>query len=381
MTTTGRGASTGVIRSIGLAAVLALALGAGIACGDDADTAENGSEERLRVVTTITQITALTEAVGGDLIDLNGIVPIGSDAHDFEPVASDLVAIEGADLILRHGIELDDWLDDTLSAARNATVVTVTEGIELRAPALEHEDDDHGDDGDDHADDGDDDNADDDGDEHADENGDDHADDDGADHADDDGDDHADDDHDGEDDGHGHGEFDPHVWLDPERAQVMVDNVEAALSAADPDNAEAYRANAAAYNAVLDETRNEIQAIIDEIPAEHRKMVTNHDAFGYFAEAFGLEIVGAVIPSTTTGAEPSAQATAELLDVIEREGVRAIFAESSINPGLAETLARDAGVAIVDDLYADSLGEPGSGAETIDGMLLANARTIADALK
>jgi ABC-type Zn uptake system ZnuABC Zn-binding protein ZnuA len=88
-----------------------------------------------------------------------------------------------------------------------------------------------------------------------------------------------------------------------------------------------------------------------------------------------------VIPSVSTDSEPSAQDTAALLETIEREDVKAIFAESSVNPQLARTLADDAGIAIVDDLYGDSLGEPGSGAETVDGMLLANARTIADALK
>jgi ABC-type Zn uptake system ZnuABC Zn-binding protein ZnuA len=124
-----------------------------------------------------------------------------------------------------------------------------------------------------------------------------------------------------------------------------------------------------------------VQAIIDEIPEESRKLVTNHDAFGYFADAFGLEVVGSVIPSTTTESEPSAEDTASLLDTIERERVKAIFAESSVSAGLATQLANDAGVAIVDDLYGDSLGEEGSGAETIDGMLLANARNIADALK
>ena len=124
-----------------------------------------------------------------------------------------------------------------------------------------------------------------------------------------------------------------------------------------------------------------MQAIIDEIPAENRKLVTNHDAFGYFARAFGLEVVGAVIPSISTRIRASAKDTAALLDTIEREHVKAIFAESSVNPGLATTLANDAGVKIVDDLYGDSLGEPGSGADTVDGMLLANARKIADALK
>jgi ABC-type Zn uptake system ZnuABC Zn-binding protein ZnuA len=191
-----------------------------------------------------------------------------------------------------------------------------------------------------------------------------------AEHDDDAGDEHADE----------HGK-DPHVWQDPANAQIMVDNIAAALSDADAENAGAYEANAEIYNSTLEETRDEVQAIIDEIPEEDRKLVTNHDAFGYFANAFGLEVVGAVIPSISTGSEPSAEDTAALLETIERENVKAIFAESSVNASLAETLADDAGVAIVDDLYGDSLGETGSGAETVHGMLLANARKIADALK
>jgi ABC-type Zn uptake system ZnuABC Zn-binding protein ZnuA len=332
---------------------IALVSAAISACGDD-DPASNsaGGGDRIKVVATIAPIEALTREVAGDRVELHGIVPVGADAHEFEPVASDLQAIEDADVILRHGIALDDWLDDTLDANRDAMVTTVTEGIDLQPPALEHahEDEEHEDDGE--------------GEEHADESpeagGDAHADEEG--------------DHDEEG-------LDPHVWHDPDRAKIMVTNIAEALATADPDNAATYRANAAAYNGKLDETKVQVQAIIDEIPAESRKLVTNHDAFGYFADAFGLEIVGSVIPSTTTESEPSAEDTAALLDTIEREGVKAIFAESSVNASLAETLADDAGVLIVDDLYGDSLGEEGSGADTVHGMLLANARKIADALK
>ncbi|MEX2247953.1 MAG: zinc ABC transporter substrate-binding protein [Dehalococcoidia bacterium] len=293
------------------------------ACGDDSnDPAGSG---RLRVVATTVQIAALTREVGGDRIDLTGLIPAGADAHEFEPVASDLTAIEGAALILRHGIGIDDWLDDTLSAS-DARVVTVTDGIDLQRGALE-------------------------------------------------------DDAEPSDDDHGKGAFDPHVWHDPDNAKVMVRNIADALADADAPSADAYRAAADGYSATLDATKAQIQDIIGEIPPENRKLVTNHDAFGYFARAFGLQIVGAVIPGISTQAEPSARQTAALLDTIERERVKAIFAESSASPGLAEQLARDAGVTIVDDLYGDSLGEPGSSADTIDGMLLANARKIADALK
>lgn len=302
------------------------------ACGGGDEPTAGGEDTRetspLRVVATTVQIEAIAREVGGDALDLRGIIPAGSDAHDFEPVASDLAAIERAQVILRHGIGLDEWLDDTLSSS-DGEVVTVTDGIDLRAgevASAEERDEPSG-------------------------------------------------------EGGADGALDPHVWLDPANVKTMVDNIAEAFTSADGENAAAYEANATAYKGRLDAAREEIQAIIDEIPMEKRKLVTNHDAFGYFAAAFGLQIVGAVIPSLSTQSEPSAQDTAELLATIEREGVQVIFAESSVNPALARTLAEDAGIEIVDDLYGDSLGEPGSGAETIEDMLLANARTIADALK
>ena len=272
--------------------------------------------DRLRVVATTVQITALTRAVAGDRIELRGLVPPGADPHEFEPVASDLAAVEGAKLILRHGIGLDDWLDRTLKAGKTATVVTVTQGVRLQKGEEE-----------------------------------------------------------------GKQVKDPHVWHDPANAKRMIDNITAALDRADFANKATYDANATAYKTRLDEARVQVQAIINEIPPTNRKLVTNHDALGYFARAFGLKIVGAVIPSVSTQAEPSAGETAKLLQTIRRERVKAIFAESNVNPKLAETLAREAGVKVVEDLYGDSLGKPGSGAETVEGMWLANARKIADALK
>ncbi len=292
---------------------------AGVACSSNSDgrsTAQPSGTAKLEVVATTVQVTALVKEVGGDKIDLHGIIPAGADPHAFEPIPSDLAAIEKAQIILRSGLGLDDWLDGTLRAGSNATVVTVTDGI----IPLKGEDD-------------------------------------------------------------GAQVDDPHVWHDPENDKIMVDDIAAALERADPANSATYRANAATYDTVLDNTTAQVQAIINEIPADARKLVTNHDALGYFARAFGLTIVGAVIPSVSTDAQSSAQQTAALLDAIRREHVRAIFAESSANPQLATTLAGDAGVKIVDDLYGDSLGEPGSGADTVDGMLLTNARKIADALK
>jgi ABC-type Zn uptake system ZnuABC Zn-binding protein ZnuA len=274
------------------------------------------SVERPKVVATTVQITALTRAVAGDGIELKGLMPAGVDPHEFEPTASDLVAIEGATLVLRHGIGLDDWLDRTLKAGKLASVVTVTRGVRLQK---------------------------------------------------------------GEEDGKA--VDDPHVWHDPRNAKTMVENIAAALARVDPAHKAVYGNQAGAYKKRLDDARTQVQEIINEIPPGSRKLVTNHDALGYFAKAFGLKIVGAVIPSVSTQAEPSAGETAKLLQTIRREKVKAIFTESNVNPKLAETLAKEAGVKIIEDLYGDSLGPAGSGADTVEGMWLANARKIADALK
>ena len=176
-------------------------------------------------------------------------------------------------------------------------------------------------------------------------------------------------------------EDDPHVWQDPKNAMIMVDNIVKALSAADPANAATFETNGKAYNQKLAATDQEVRALIDSIPEANRKMVTNHDAFGYFLRAYGLTFVGAIIPSTSEEAQPSAKELANLHDLIKREGVKAIFAEEEIDPKVAREISKDTGVKIIDNLYADSLGKPGSGADTVDGMILSNARKIAEALK
>jgi len=174
---------------------------------------------------------------------------------------------------------------------------------------------------------------------------------------------------------------DPHVWHDPTLDIAMVDTIVRALSTADPAHAATFEANGRAYQERLRAVDREVRAAIDAIPPAQRKMVTDHEAFTYFAARYGLTIVGTVIPGPTTGVEPSAGDIAALVETIRREGVRAIFSESSVDPKVTRRVASEAGVKVVDDLYGDSLGPPGSGADTVDGMLLSNARKIADALK
>ena len=177
------------------------------------------------------------------------------------------------------------------------------------------------------------------------------------------------------------GHPDPHVWHDPMNDKIIVANIANALAKADPTHASDYQANAKAYEAKLDQVDQQVRQIIDTIPPASRKMVTDHDAFGYFIARYGLTYIGAVIPSTSTQAEPSAKDIAALETLIRQEHVKAIFSEETANPKVSEQIAHDTGAKIVDTLYGDSLGAPGSGADTVDGMILANACTIAEALK
>lgn len=288
-----------------------------LACGSEDET----SNGRPRVVATTAIIGALTGEVAGDLVDLKVLAPAGVDPHDYELTADDQKEIDRSILILRNGLGFDDYLDQAVrSSANREKVVVVTDGIDVL-----------------------------------------------------DADEHGDGEHDGE--------ADPHVWHDPIRVKVMVSNIAGALAEKDPPNAATYQANAEANNATLDETDSEIRAIIEGIPAANRKIVTVHDGFSYFIDRYGLEFIGSVIPATTTAAEPSARDLAALQDAIRAEGVKAIFGENSADSRIARQLANDTGIRLVDDLYGDSLGDPGTPEATVHGMLLANARKIAEALQ
>ena len=272
----------------------------------------------ISVVATTTQIGALVRAVAGDQVRLTILIPPGAEAHDFEPDPQAVKRVHHARLVLRNGIGLDDWISSTVeNAGGGARIVVVTEGVRILKSAAGDE----------------------------------------------------------------AGEDDPHVWQDPENVRVMVRNIAAALAEADPENAAAFAAGAAAYDARLVAVDAEIRALIDEIPPQDRKMVTNHDAFGYFMARYGLEFVGAVFPVSSAGSQSSAKQLAALSNLIKAEGVKAVFAEEEVDPRVARELAKDTGVQIVTGLYADSLGPPGSDAATIDGMLLTNARKISEALK
>jgi ABC-type Zn uptake system ZnuABC Zn-binding protein ZnuA len=167
--------------------------------------------------------------------------------------------------------------------------------------------------------------------------------------------------------------FDPHWWHDPRDVESAVRTVAAALAKVSPVNAGHYRADANAYLAKLRRLDRGIAGCMRQVPVARRKLVTSHDAFGYFARRYGVTVVGAVIPSQTTEAQPSAGELQRLAAQVRREHVSAVFPESSLNPKLSRALARETGARSDYVLYGDTLGPAGSRGATYLGMEAANA--------
>jgi ABC-type Zn uptake system ZnuABC Zn-binding protein ZnuA len=317
------------------------------ACGTEGAPSDS---ERPVVVATTTQVGSIAEELGGEAIDLTVLLSPGVEAHDFALTPAQAAALEQADLILISGADLETWLDDTIEAAGvEDRVRDLSEGVTLRTPGEGepvhgHDDDEHG-------------------------------------HEDEDGLHDDDDDEHGDDDGHGHGETDPHYWMTASNAIVMVQNARTALLEVAPEDADGIEERAAALIARLEAADDEVRSLIGEIPPDQRKLVTDHDAIGYFVDEYGLTFVGSIFPSLDVSSEPSARDVELLVQEIREAGVTAIFTESSVNPRLARAIADEAGARLVTEpIYTDSLGEEGSGAETIDGMLIHNATVIRDGL-
>ena len=275
------------------------------------------SAQKLRVVATTTQVTALVQVVGGDKIALVGIVKANVDPHEYEVTPDDLRAFANAQVIFKNGVGLERSLEKVIvNSGTKAPLVDTSKGVTIRK-----------------------------GDEQ-------------------------------EPDG------DPHIWHSVPNALIMLHNIRDGLVQADPANADAYTANAAAYEQKLNMLDRYISDQIATVPASSRKLVTNHDALGYYVERYGLTFVGSIIPSMDSSFQPSAKELVDLVTNIKAQNVKAIFTESSVNPALAQQIAREAGVKVVDGaLYGDSLGLPGSGADTLDGMLKSNTDLIVSNLK
>ncbi len=342
------------LKLFSLLVALTLALSA---CAPAATPAAPAADQPrpLQVVATTSIVADVVKNIGGDRIAVAALLPIGADIHTYEPTPQDLAKAADARLVFVNGAGLEEFLSVLIENAGAADkVVEVSHGIELKDFGAHSHD--HGDEGKEHSHEGE---------EHSHE---------GEDH------DHEGEEHSHEGEEHSHEGGDPHTWVDPNNVKIWVENIRAALTAADPAGEAAYRANAEAYLKQLDEIDAWIRQQIAQIPAENRKLVTDHQLFGYFAERYGFEQIGAIIPGYSTAAQPTAQEIAAIEDAIRAFGVKAVFVSKAVNPGLAQRVAEDTGIQLV-GLYHGSLSAPGGEAATYLDYLRYNVTQIVNALK
>lgn len=282
------------------------------------------------VVATTSIICDLTRQVAQETVNLNCLVKAGEDPHVYQPKPDDRKAIDTANLILYAGYDFDPSLIRLVEATSNPAPKIAVHEVAVPQPLM-GEAHDHG---------------------------------------------HGNDNHD-------HGEElapDPHVWHDPENGIQMVEVIAESLANLQPEKAELYKQNAEQISSELTEIGNWIQSTIATIPPNQRTLVTTHDALGYFVNAYGLSFEGA-LQGLSTDEAPTAARVGELVREIQAANVPTIFAETTSNSQLMETVAREANIQVSDqELFADGLGEPGTEAETYQQMLKANTRTIVQGL-
>jgi ABC-type Zn uptake system ZnuABC Zn-binding protein ZnuA len=272
-----------------------------VGCGEDDGGAAAG---RLTVVATTTQAADLVRNVGGDDVEVIGLLAANADPHEYEVRPRDLQALADADLVVRSGGDVDEWLDDAIEGAgADVPVLTLIDHVRTAGD-------------------------------------------------------------------------DPHWWQDPRNALRAAAAIERALLDVDP----AGPYDAARYEARLRRLDGAVADCIGKIPAARRKLVTTHDALGFYARRYGLEVVGAVIPSLSTSGQPSAGETAALVKTIREQDVRAIFAESSVDAKVEQAIARETGATVGQALWADTLGPPGSSGDTYVKSIAANTRAIVEGL-
>lgn len=290
------------------------------------------AQDRPSVVASFTILGDMVAQIAGDRVALRVIAGPDADAHGFQPRPSDAAALRGARLVVRNGLGFDTWIDRMLRAANHrGAVVTATEGITPRLM-----------------------------DAHA------HAHDHGA----------------GRRRQHSVGPRqvpDPHAWQDLRHGQAYVRTIAAALAAADPAGEPAYRARAEAYLSRLAALDAWVRAQVATVPEPRRRVVTSHDAFGYFAAAYGIAFLAP--QGISTEAEPSAAEVARLIRQIRTENITAVFLENMSNPATLRRVAAEAGVAIGGRLYADALSPPDGPAPTYEAMFRHNTGLLVPAMR
>lgn len=301
--------------------IFSLLLVAAIVLGCSPRSTESG---KLQVVATIGIVADVVRQIGGEFVQVNVLLPPGSDAHEYTPRPEDVAILSKAKIVFANGAGLEEFLRPLLeNAGATERLVEVSRDVPLLKGEGEEE-------------------------HHQNEGAHEHA-------------------------------VDPHTWFDPNNVLLWVDTIAQALSQADPAHRAEYQKNAEAYKGQLRELDAWIREQVAQIPPENRKLVTDHRIFGYFARTYGFEQIGALIPSVSTEASPSAQELAALEDAIRAYGVKAIFIEEIGSQQLAEQVSRDTGVRLI-SLYHD-LGPAGSEVDTYLNYMRYNVTQIVQALK
>ncbi|WP_324132253.1 metal ABC transporter substrate-binding protein [Bosea sp. (in: a-proteobacteria)] len=285
------------------------------------------AQEKLPVVASFSILGDFVKEVGGDRVALTTLVGANGDAHVYSPTPADAKAMAGARLVVVNGLKFEGWITRLIkSSGTKATIATATTGI----TPLQNEADDH--------------------------------------------------DH-GKKDKHGHnhaGQDDPHAWQSVANAKIYVANIRDALVKADPAGQASYEANATRYLAQLDAVEAEVKAAIARIPADRRKAITSHDAFGYFVKAYGIEFIAP--QGVSTEAEASAKDVGRIIRQIKAEKIPAVFLENVTNPRLIERIAKESGAKVGGQIFSDALSDAGGPAGTYIAMMKHNISQIEKAL-
>lgn len=284
-------------------------------------TATWAAAEPLKVVASFSILGDLARQVGGERIELHTLVGPDGDAHVYQPTPADAKTIAQANLVIVNGFGFEGWIGRLVkSSGYRGPVLVASTGI--KTLKLKHDENDHG---------------------------------------------------------HGHdSDVDPHAWQDLSNALYYVDNIAQALAKADPASQSVYQANAARTKQAIVALDGELKTALNSIAKERRRVVTTHDAFGYFARAYGIAFISPV--GVNTDAEPSAADVGRIIKQIRREKIPAVFMESISDPRLLERIRQESGARIGGVLYSDSLSKADGPAPTYLEMMRHNARTLAGAL-
>jgi zinc/manganese transport system substrate-binding protein len=299
-----------------------LAVGALVLPGAGAGPARAAGE--VKVVASFSILADLVRAVGGDRVAVTVLVPVNGDVHVYQPMPADSKAIAEARLVVFNGLGLEGWSARLVKAAAyKGPLLTASDGIAPRK---------------------------------------------------------ADEEGDGHEAGHGHHEaFDPHAWQDVRNVRIYVANIAAALGRIDPDGKAGYDARAAAYDAKLAALDAEIRAAYAAIPARQRRVITTHDAFGYYGAAYGITFLAP--QGTSTDTEASAKDVARLIRQIKAENIKAIFVENITDPRLIQRIAAETGAKLGGALFSDALSGPGGPAASYLAMMRHNLALLSAAMR